>query len=70
MLCWLANATLLANDAVLPADIKDNEGMTPVDLAREEGYNEVADYITNYKPLARGELHMTLVSYLWRYLLT
>ena len=60
MLCWLANATLLANDAVLPADIKDNWGRTPVDLAREEGHKEVADYITHHKPLARsrGELHM------------
>ena len=56
MLCWLANATLLANDAVLPADIKDNLGRTPVDLAREGKHNEVAAYITNYKPLARGEL--------------
>ena len=62
MLCWLANATLLANDAVLPADIKDNRGRTPMDLARERRYNEVADYITNYKPLARGELHMIVAS--------
>ena len=62
MLCWLANATLLANDAVLPADIKDRNGRTPVDLAREKGHNEVADYITNYKPLARGELHMIITS--------
>ena len=54
MLCWLANATLFANDAVLPADIKNTRGRTPVDLARKEGHNEVADYITNYKPLARG----------------
>ena len=29
-----------------------------MDLAREEEHNELADYITNYKPLARGELHM------------
>ena len=60
MLCWLANTTLLANDAVLPADIKDDYayGRTPVDLARERKHNEVADYITNYKPLARGGLHM------------
>ena len=43
---------------MLPADIKDNKGRTPVDLAREKNYNEVADYITNYKPLAIGELHM------------
>ena len=62
MLCWLANATLLANDAVLPADIKDISGRTPVDLAREGKHNEVADYITNYKPLARGELHMIVAS--------
>ena len=62
MLCWLANVTLLANDAVLPADIKDNKGRTPVDLAREEGHNKVADHITNYKPLARGELHMMVTS--------
>ena len=62
MLCWLANATLLGNDAVLPADIKDNSGKTPVDLARERNHNEVADYITNYKPLARGELHMIVTS--------
>ena len=59
---WLANATLLANDAVLPADIKDAWGRTPVDLARVEGHNELADYITNYKPPARGELHMIVTS--------
>ena len=62
MLCWLANATLLANDVVLPVDIKDDKGRTPVDLAREEGHNEVADYITKYKPQARGELHMIVTS--------
>ena len=62
MLCWLANATLLANDVVLPADIKDIEGKTPVDLAREGKHNEVADYITNYRPLARSELHMIVTS--------
>ena len=55
-------ATLLTNDAVLPADIEDDKGRTPVDLAREEKHNEVADYITNYKPLARGELHMIVTS--------
>ena len=44
---------------MLPADIKDDKGRTPVDLARERNRNEVADYITNYKPLARarGETH-------------
>ena len=63
MLCWLDNATLLSNDDVLPADIKDKKGRTPVDLARERKHNEVDDYITNYKPLARGELHMIVTSY-------
>ena len=48
----------VANDAVLPADIKDGKGKTPVDVARERNYKELVDYITNYKPLARGELHM------------
>ena len=48
----------VASDAALPADIKDNYGNAPVDLARQRGNNEVADYITKYKPLARGELHM------------
>ena len=62
MLCWLANATLLTNEAVLSADIKDYYGRTPVDLAREEGHNEVAGYITSYKPLTRGELHMIVTS--------
>ena len=62
MLCLLANATLLVNDAVLPADIKDDKGRTPVDLARENDNNEIADYITSYKPLARGELHMIVTS--------
>ena len=47
---------------MLPADIKDKKGRTPVDLARKEGYNEVADYITDYKPLARGELHMIVTN--------
>ena len=47
---------------MLPADIKDDWGKTPVDLARERNHNEVADYITNYKPLARGELHMIVTS--------
>ena len=56
MLYWLAN------DAVLPADIKDDYGRTPVDLARGRRHNEVADYITNYKPLARGESHMIVTS--------
>ena len=47
---------MLANDAdIHPADIKDDKGRTPVDLAREWKHNEVADYITNYKPLARGK---------------
>ena len=61
MLCWYSLAILcytVASDAVLPADIKDPMGKTPVDLARERNCNKVADYITNYKPLARGELHM------------
>ena len=54
--------TLLAIDAVLPPDVKDDFDRTPVDLARERNYNEVVDYITNYKPLARGELiHMIAV---------
>ena len=57
-----ANATLLANDAMLPADIKNYKGKTPVDLAREKNHNEVADYITNYKSLARGELHVIVTS--------
>ena len=35
-----------------------------MDLARKRGHNEVADYITNYKPLARGELHMIAVKIL------
>ena len=47
---------------MLSADIKDHKGRTPVDLARERKHNEVADYITNYKPLARGELHMIVTS--------
>ena len=62
MLFWLVNATLLADVAVFPTDVKDDKGMTPADLAREGNRNEVADYITNYKPLARGELHMIVTS--------
>ena len=32
-----------------------------MDLARKYGYNEVVDYITNYKPLARGLLHLKVI---------
>ena len=35
-----------------------------MDLARERGHNKVADYITNYKPLARGEFHMIVMDIL------
>ena len=42
---------------ILSADMMDKKGRTPVDLARQYKHSEVADYITNYKPLARGGLH-------------
>ena len=48
----------VASDDILPADMKDYKGRTPADLARERKHNEVADFITNYKPLAKGKLHM------------
>ena len=47
-------AVILATNAVLSVDMKDNKGRTPVDLAREYEYTEVADYITNYKPPAKS----------------
>ena len=49
------------SNAILPADIKDNKRRTPVDLARQYKHYEVADFVTNYKPLARGELRMMSV---------
>ena len=36
--------------------IKDYQGRTAVDRARERGYNDIAEFISSYKPLPRGEL--------------
>ena len=40
---------------MLPADLKDTEGKTPVDLAKRKGNKEIADYIANYKDLVTGK---------------
>ena len=39
-------------------DIKNNDGETAVDLARRKGHNDIAEFISNYKSVPKGELDM------------
>ena len=45
---------------VLIAGTKNDQGMTPVDLAQHRGYYEVADHVTNYKCLTTSEFQDTV----------
>ena len=46
--------------APVQTDIKDKEGKTALDLAREKGYTDIVELISNYEPLPRCELLMTV----------
>ena len=65
---WLASVSmsdLTSSSCSCPtihADIKDKDGNTALDRARESGYNDIVKLITNFKPPPRGELHMIVMS--------
>ena len=53
MLCAVTDCSF---HPCIHADIKDKWGRTAVDVARERGYSDIAEFISSYKPLPRGEL--------------
>ena len=46
--------------APVQTDIKDKYGKTALDYARERGYTDIVELISDYKPLPRGELLITV----------
>ena len=41
---------------------KDGNGMTAVDIARQWGHHDIAEFISNYKPVPKGELEYDSLS--------